>query len=86
MNTTPTSFKELVNELLGLINLVIPLIFAAVFVFLVWKIFDAWVLNAADESKREDGKQYAIVATIVFVLMIIAWGVVAIVRTSLFGT
>ncbi len=83
---TPTSFKELVNGFLEIINILIPLIFAGVFVFLVWKIFDAWVINADDEGKREDGKQYAIVATIVFVLMVVAWGVIAIVRTSLFGS
>jgi len=83
--TTPTTFTGLVNELIGLINIIIPIIFAVVFVFLVWKIFDAWVLNAADERKREEGKQYAVVASIVMVLMIIAWGIVAMIRGSLFG-
>jgi len=70
---------------LGLINLIVPIIFACVFVFLVWKIFDAWVINAADEQKREEGKQYAVVASIVMVIMIIAWGVVELLRQSIFG-
>lgn len=83
--TTPTTFEELVNELIGIINILIPAIFAFVFVFLVWKIFDAWVINAGDERKREEGKQYAIVSSIVMVLMIIAWGVVAMIRASVFG-
>ncbi len=82
---TPTTFAGLVNSILGLINLVIPVIFAVVFVFLVWKIFDAWVINAADERKREEGKQYAVVASIVMVIMIIAWGVVEMLRRSIFG-
>ena len=85
MPTTPTTFSGLVNEILGLINMVIPIIFAFVFVFLIWKIFDAWVINAADERKREEGKQYAVVASIVMVIMIIAWGVVEMLRRSLFG-
>lgn len=83
--TTPTTFGDLVNEILGLINLVVPIIFAVVFIFLIWKIFDAWVINAADERKREEGKQYAVVASIVMVIMIIAWGVVEMLRRSLFG-
>lgn len=83
--TTPTTFKGLVGELLGLINLIIPLIFSVIFVFLVWKIFDAWVLNAADERKREEGKQYATVAVIVMVVMILVWGIVTLLRNSLFG-
>lgn len=83
--TTPTTFKGLVSELLGLINLIIPLIFSIIFIFLVWKIFDAWVLNAADERKREEGKQYATVAVVVMVVMILVWGIVALLRNSLFG-
>jgi hypothetical protein len=82
---TPTSFREFVNQILGLINIIIPAIFSIVFLFLVWKIFDAWVLNGGDEQKREKGKQYATVAVIVVVLMVIAWGVVAMLRQSVFG-
>lgn len=85
MPTTPTTFTGLVSEILGLINLIVPVLFAFVFVFLIWKIFDAWVINAADERKREEGKQYAVVASIVMVIMIIAWGIVEMLRRSLFG-
>ncbi len=81
----PTTFSGLVNLFLGLINIAIPLIFGALFVFLVWKIFNSWVINAADEGAREEGRQYAVVAVIVFVVMIIAWGIVAMLRSSIFG-
>jgi hypothetical protein len=83
--TTPTTFSGLVDEILGLINIIIPVIFAFIFVFLVWKIFDAWVINAADESKREEGKQYAIVSVVVIVLMTMVWGIVTLLRNGLFG-
>lgn len=81
----PSTFKELVNLLLGLINIIIPTILAFIFLFLVWKVIDSWVISAGDESKREEGKQYALVATIVMVLMVIAWGIVAMIRSSIFG-
>lgn len=83
--TTPTTFSGLVNEILGLINMIVPVIFAFVFVFLMWKVFDAWIINAADERKREEGKQYAVVASIVMVVMIIVWGIVEMLRQSIFG-
>lgn len=83
--TTPTSFKGLVDGLLGLINLAIPLIISVIFLGLVWKIFDAWVINAADEKKREEGKQTALVAVIVMVIMLSVWGIVALLQNSLFG-
>ena len=83
--TTPTTFNGFVDQILGIINLIIPAIFSVVFLFLVWKIFDAWVLNGGDEQKREEGKKYATVAVFVVVLMVIAWGVVAMLRQSIFG-
>lgn len=83
--TTPTSFAGLVDGILGLINLAIPLIISVIFLGLVWKIFDAWVINAADEKKREEGKQTALVAVIVMVIMLSIWGIVALLQKSLFG-
>lgn len=85
MPSTPTTFSGFVNQILGLINIIIPAIFSVIFLFLVWKIFDAWVLNGGDEQKREEGKKYATVAVLVMVLMIIAWGIVAMIRQSVFG-
>lgn len=85
MNAPPTTFEGLVNEILGLINIIVPLIFGIVFLFLIWKIIDAWIINAGDEKKVEDGKKYALTAVIVMVLMISVWGIVNMLRSSLFG-
>lgn len=82
---TPTDFASLVDLFLGIVNLAVPFIFAVVFVFLVWKIIDSWVINAADQNKRAEGKQYALLAVLVFVLMISTWGIVTMLRLSIFG-
>ncbi len=82
---TPTTFGGLVDSLLGLIGQAVPVLFAVVFVFLVWKIFDSWVINAGDEKKREEGKQYAMTAVLVFIIMLVVWGVVRMLRSSIFG-
>lgn len=84
--TTPTTFKELVNLFLGLINLAIPLIIAGVFLIFAWKLIDAWVINVADEKKREEGKQLLVTAVLVLVLLISAWGIVFMLRNSIFGS
>lgn len=83
--TPPTTFEDLVNLFIGLINLLIPAILAFIFIFLVWKIFDAWIINGADEKKREEGKSLALTAVIVFVIMLSVWGIVAMLRMSFFG-
>ncbi len=82
---TPTTFKELVKGFSDIFNLAIGLIIAVVFMFIVWKIFDAWVINAADEKKREEGKQIAIVAVVVLVVVLSIWGIVRMIQLSIFG-
>lgn len=81
----PTTLSGLVNLFLGLINLIIPLIFALIFLFLVWKVIDSWILHADDERKRAEGKQYAVTAVIVMVILTIIWGIIAMLRSSIFG-
>ncbi len=85
MQTTPTSFKGLVEFIIDFINILIPTLFAVLFVYIVWKIVDAWVLNAGNDEKIEEGKRLITVAVLVFVLMISAWGIVALIKQSFFG-
>ena len=81
---TPTTFSGLVDMILGIIGLIIPAIFGVVFVVIIWKIIDAWILNAGDEKKRTEGKQLVVVAVFVFVIMISTWGIVYMLRNSFF--
>lgn len=83
--TTPTTFAGLVSFFIGLINIIIPVLFGLLFLFIVWKIIDAWVIHAADEKKRDEGKQLVVVAVIVMVVMVSAWGIVAMIQNSIFG-
>jgi heme O synthase-like polyprenyltransferase len=81
----PTTFAGLVNEVIGIINIIIPLIFGILFLYLVWRVFENWVLKADDQNAREAGRQYALSAVIVFVVMISTWGIVRLLQSSLFG-
>lgn len=82
----PTTYAGLVTKILEIVNLLILFIFGFAFVYLMWKIIDTWILNSADESKREEGKKYAMSAVLVFVLGISAWGIVTIIKEAVFGT
>ena len=83
--TTPTDFRGVVLFVINFINILIPAIFGLLFLFIIWKIIDAWVIHAGDEKKREEGKRLVTVAILVFVLMISAWGIVTLIKTSIFG-
>lgn len=83
--TTPTSFGELVDFIVGFINILIPALFGFLFVYFIWKMVDSWIIHADEETKRDEGKKYAVAAVIVFVLMVSAWGIVTMIRKSIFG-
>lgn len=83
---TPTTFAELVSLFLTFINYLIPFLFAVIFVFVIWKIVDAWVINAGDEKKVAEGKTLILVAVLVFVLMLSTWGIIAMLRASFFAS
>lgn len=84
MQTTPTTFKGLVNFIISFINILIPALFGVLFLYIIWKIIDAWILHADDQSKREEGRRLVITAVLVFVLMISTWGIVAMIKQTLF--
>jgi len=83
--STPTTFAELVGLITKFISILVPAIFAVLFVYLMWKVIDTWVLSAGDQAKREEGKKYATAAVIVFVIMISVWGIVAMLQSSFFS-
>lgn len=76
------SYAQLVREIISFINLIIPAMFALIFVWLVWRIVDAWVIHAADPGKREEGRRMAITAVIVMVVAISSWGIVRLLANS----
>jgi uncharacterized membrane protein YqjE len=82
---TPTTYKELVELAIEIINLLIVAIFTILFVYFIWKTIDSWILHAGDEKKRAEGKQYALTAIIALVMMIVIWGVVKMIKETLFG-
>jgi len=82
---TPTTFAGLVNLIIGIIGLIVPLILGIVFIVIIWKVIDAWVIHGGDAAKREEGKQLVLIGVIVFVLMFVTWGIVALLNNTFFG-
>lgn len=81
--TTPTTLSELVAFFLGIINSLIPLLFAVVFLVIMWKLVDAWILHADDPSSREEGRTIAMTGVIVMVVMVSVWGILNLLKNSL---
>lgn len=80
----PCNFGELVGKFLNIINLLIPFLFGLALVVLFLGIINAWVLGVGDETKVEKGKKIALAGIIGLVVMAGVWGIVALVRSSVF--
>ena len=81
----PTTYSGLVGLIINFINILIPAMFALVFLVIVWRIIDAWVIHAGDPAKREEGRQLAVTAVVVLVVAVSVWGIVQIIRVSFLG-
>jgi len=80
---TPATFAELVNFFIVIINSLIVLIFALAFIVMMWKIIDAWIIHADNDTKRDEGKAIALTAVIVMVIMASIWGILSFLKASL---
>lgn len=81
----PRDFAELVDMFLEFIELLVPFVFSLALLVIVWKIIDAWVINAGDTKKVEEGRQYAVWGVLVLVVMSAVWAIVRLIRSSIFG-
>ena len=82
----PNTFAGLVNLIIDIITVTISAIFGLLFIYVMWKLIDAWILNAHDETKRSEGRRFALLAVVIVAVMVTVWGIVAIIQTSLFPT
>lgn len=84
--STPTTLAELVDLLVTLItDGILYILTAIIFIFVVWKIIDTFIINVDDETKRKEGKQTILAAVVFFVVFFSLWGIVTILRSSIFG-
>ena len=82
--TEPSNFSELVGIFLTLINGLIPVVFALTFTVLVFFVIKDWILVGSEESIK-NGKNRLLIGVIALAVMSGVWGLIALLKTSLFG-
>jgi len=85
MYGAPQNFSQLVENFIDVLSLIVPVLFSLSLLFIVWKIIDAWVIHSDEPAKVQEGKTLVIVGIVVLVIMSGIWGVLRILRGSLFG-
>ncbi len=78
------NFNDLVNLFISLIMQLVPLVFGVTIIVIAWGIFKAWIFNGGDENSVSEGKQLALAGVIALVVMSGLWGILALLKNSLF--
>lgn len=81
-----SDFKSLVGEFVGLINKLVGLVLVLTFIAVIWGVVKGWVLQGASEEGVENGKKVAVAGVVAFVVMGSIWGILYLLKNSLFGS
>lgn len=77
-------FKTLVTSLVNILNTyIVPTIFALIFLAFVWGAAKYFIIEGADESAREKGRQLMLWGVIAIVVLVGLWGIVNILLSTL---
>ncbi len=81
----PTNFKTLVELITNIIGTLILLIFALTFIAFMWGVIKGWIIKGGDTEGVDSGKQVVVTGIIALVIMSSIWGILSILKSSLFG-
>jgi hypothetical protein len=77
--------KSYSDSIISLINTVfVPVLFAIAFLYFLYGVYKYFILGAAEEKSREEGRDFILWSVIGFAVILSVWGLVAIV-TNTFG-
>jgi hypothetical protein len=72
-------FQDVLCYVAGIINdSIIPLIFSLAVVMFVWGVVQFFIINADEENKRAQGKQFMIWGIVALAVMLSVWGLVGV--------
>lgn len=83
--TAPTNFAGFVKLIANFIGILVGLVFTLTLIAFIWGIIKGWIANGGDPQGIQDGRNVAIIGIIVFAIMVSIWGILYMLRSSLFG-
>ena len=86
IGTDSTKLQDVLCYVTKIINdSVIPLLFALATAFFVWGAVKFFILDAGEEAKREQGRQFMIWGIIALAVMLSVWGLVSLLTSTFLG-
>ncbi len=80
----PGNFTEVVYWVADFIGLLIPVIVAITFLYILWGMARYWIINGGNEENIAQGKWVLITGVIGLTVIVGMWGLVSLVRNAIF--
>lgn len=81
----PTDFKGFVALITNFIGVLVILVFTLTFIAFIWGLIKGWIINVGDAEGIQSGKNVVVVGVIALTIMVSIWGILAMLKLSLFG-
>ena len=80
----PTAAMSYKNGIVNFINgILVPVLMAIAFIVFLWGVYKYFILGAADEKNRTDGRQFTLWGIIGFVVILSLWALVNLIQGTL---
>jgi hypothetical protein len=80
----PTDLKSLLSIFEDLIEIIVKLLLALTFLTIAWGVVRTWIMSDGSAENIEKGKKIVTVGVIAFTIMLSIWGILSLLRSSLF--
>lgn len=85
-SSTSMTLQDLIDTFLSIINeVLIPVLLTVMLAVIIWKVVEMLLLHPGDEQMRSNGKRVIVISIIVMTIILSIWGIVSLIRSSIFG-
>lgn len=82
-NPDTSDFAWLVGTFIEIIDVLVLVVFALTFVFLLWQIIKGWILDGGNEIKAKEARTSIFFGVIVLAVMASVWAIVRILQSAI---
>ncbi len=80
----PRDFAGVVSWVANFATLLVPFIIGLTFLFIIWGMAKAWIIDGGNEESTQAGKTILLTGIIGLTVMVGMWGIVSLVRNAIF--
>lgn len=80
----PRDFAGVVDFVANFASLLVPVIIGLTFLYILWGMAQAWIINGGNEESTQTGKTIFLTGIIGLTVMVGMWGIVSLVRNAIF--